>query len=156
METMPSETARHCADCGHVLGDDVAVPERFGEPFCSESHADEFAARVRAARIRAAIGREEDRGQPGVGGARSFTLPAQGSRGWAAYLKRAACWGAPVLLLLAIPLLWKGGWAAAGGSFLSVVALLACPIGMYFMMRSMMAMQAQPGTKDPDREKGER
>jgi hypothetical protein len=132
------------------------VPERFGEPFCSGSHAGEFAARVRAARIEAAIGREETQGRTIMGGDAGCNLPAQGSRGWAEYLKRAVCWGAPVLLLLAIPLLWKGGWAAAGGSFLSVVALLACPIGMYFMMRSMMTMQTQPGTKEPDREKGER
>jgi hypothetical protein len=55
-------------------------------------------------------------------------------------VKRAACWGAPLLMLLAIPLVWSGGWAAAGGSLLSVLALLACPLGMYFMMRAMTNM----------------
>jgi hypothetical protein len=43
-------------------------------------------------------------------------------------------------LILAIPLIWSGGWAATGGSLLSVLALLACPLGMYFMMRGMTNM----------------
>jgi hypothetical protein len=153
METMRSETAQYCAYCGHPLAHDLVVP---GELFCSGSHADEFAARVRAARVEAAIGREKTQGRTNVSGAAGCNLPAQGSRSWAEYLKRGACWGAPVLVLLAIPLLWRGGWAAAGGSFLSVVALLACPLGMYFMMRSMMAMQAQPGAKESDRDKEDR
>jgi multisubunit Na+/H+ antiporter MnhG subunit len=56
-------------------------------------------------------------------------------------VKRNACWGAPLLVLLAIPLFWTGGWAATGGSLLSVLALLACPLAMYFMMRAMTNMQ---------------
>jgi hypothetical protein len=68
-------------------------------------------------------------------------LPPPGQRGWRNYLKRGACWGAPLLMLLAIPLIWSGGWAATGGSVLSALALLACPLGMYFMMRGMMGMQ---------------
>ena len=38
---------------------------------------------------------------------------------------------------------------ATGGSLLSVLALLACPVGMYFMMRGMVSTQHQdkgPGT----------
>jgi hypothetical protein len=31
-----------------------------------------------------------------------------------------------------------GGLAAVAGSALSVLAVLACPLGMYFMMRGMM------------------
>ncbi len=50
-----------------------------------------------------------------------------------------------MLLLVALPLIWSGGWAAAGGSLLSVLAVLACPVGMYFMMRGMMRMQHQDG-----------
>jgi hypothetical protein len=71
-------------------------------------------------------------------------------------LKRAACWGAPVLLLLAMPLIWSGGWAAAGGSLLSVLALLACPLGMYFMMRSMGSMQHQQSASEAEHGKENR
>lgn len=68
----------------------------------------------------------------------SCGMPPAGQRGWKDYLKRGACWGAPLLALLAIPLFWSGGnAAAAGGSILSALALLACPVGMYFMMRAM-------------------
>ena len=70
---------------------------------------------------------------------------------WRDLLKRAACWVAPVLLLLAIPLIWSGGWAAAGGSLLSVLAVLACPLGMYFMMRSMGSTQHQHGAPEAER-----
>jgi hypothetical protein len=141
METRAPDTVGHCAYCGHPIADDVAAPERFGERFCSEGHAEEFAAGVRAARTEAAARRQEidARSVPGEGMACALPPPSQG--GWPGYLKRAACWGAPVLLLLAIPLLWSGGWAATGGSLLSVLALVACPLGMYFMMRSMMGMQ---------------
>ena len=71
-------------------------------------------------------------------------------------MKRAACWGTPVLMLLAIPLIWSGGWAAAGGSLLSVAALLACPLGMYFMMRGMIGMQHQHGPAKAERGKEDR
>src|SRR5439155_25390955 len=103
---------------------------RFGEQFCSEVHAEEFAAGVRNARMHAAARTDT--------GATSCALPSAGPRSWKDYLKRGACLGAPLLLLLAIPLLWSGSaTAATGGSILSVLALLACPLGMYFMMRAM-------------------
>ncbi len=138
-------TARHCAYCGHALADDTRVIERFGEPFCSEPHAEEFTAGVRAARIQAAALSDA----PGS----ACALSPAGQSGWRNLLKRAACWGAPVLLLLAIPLLWSGGWAATGGSLLSVLAVLACPLGMYFMMRSMGSMQHQQSTSEAERGK---
>lgn len=136
METERSVAPSHCGYCGRPITDDVASG-RFGERFCSETHADEFAAGVRAARIDAAARRVDvdDRPTPACP-----VLPP-GQQGLGARVKRAACWGAPLLLLLAIPLFWAGGWAAAGGSLLSVLALLACPLGMYFMMRSMSGMQ---------------
>ncbi len=135
--------ARHCAYCGNALGDSTSVVERFGEPFCSERHAEEFTASVRAARVQAAARRD-------VPGSACALSPAA-QPGWGGLLKRAACWGAPLLLLLAIPLVWSGGWAAAGGSLLSVLALLACPLGMYFMMRSMASMQRQHGSSEAER-----
>lgn len=145
-----------CGHCGRPIVEEVAVPSRFGERFCSEGHADEFAAAVRAARIAAAARREDGdaRATPTDGTACAMSPPGQ--RGWGDFLKRATCWGAPVLLLLAIPLVWSGGWAAAGGSLLSVLAFLACPLGMYFMMRSMTNMPHQPGAPEAERGKEDR
>jgi hypothetical protein len=62
----------------------------------------------------------------------------------AGWLKRilpmAVCCGAPLLLLLAIPFVGSifGSLAAVTSGLLSVVAVLACPVGMYLMMRMMM------------------
>lgn len=130
-----------CGYCGHKVPADQPPTERFGQRFCSERHADDFTAGVRKARI------AEAAATPGAGTACS--MPPPGQRTWKDYLKRSACWGAPLLLLLAIPLLWSGSSVAAtGGSLLSVVALLACPLGMYFMMRSMGSMNHQAGRPD--------
>ena len=153
MATTAPDTVRHCAYCGHRIAGEVSAPERFGEPFCSEGHAEEFAAGVRAARTKAAARREETHG-PATNMA--CAMPAPGQRNWRDYLKRAACWGAPFLLLLAIPLIWSGGWAATGGSLLSVLALVACPLGMYFMMRGMMGMQHGNDPRPPQAAKERR
>ena len=54
-------------------------------------------------------------------------------------LMMAICCAAPILLLAAIPFLGAafGSLAAVGSGLLSVVALLACPVGMFLMMRMM-------------------
>jgi hypothetical protein len=138
-----TETARHCAYCGHPVTDQTAAIERFGEPFCTESHADAFVAEVRAARTNAVARAETP--------ATTCALAPAGQRTWKDYLKRGACWGAPLLLLVAIPLFWSGNAVAAtGGSILSVLALIACPLGMYFMMRAMgnMGHGSEPRVKD--------
>src|SRR6266542_2723740 len=139
MKTELPKTGRHCVYCGHPIDADAAPPERFGEPFCSDAHAEEFVAGVRAARTEAAAARDAAPGPSREGAA--CGLPTSAGDGWRGFVKRSACWAAPLLILLAIPLFWTGGWAAAGGSLLSVLALLACPLGMYFMMRGMMNMQ---------------
>jgi hypothetical protein len=163
----------HCTYCGGPIADGASVPRRFGEPFCSPAHAEEFVAGVRSARIEAAARATamdapaatrwgtappaalsaDAPGAPRTGA--GCALAAPGQRGGTAFLKRAACWGGPLLLLVALPLVWSGGWAAAGGSLLSVAALLACPLGMYFMMRAMGGMQrhqARPGAPRGERE----
>jgi hypothetical protein len=124
MKTELSRTDRHCGYCGHPVSPDSAMPERFGEVFCSGAHAEDFTAGVRAARIEAVASRERNA---------ACAQPASHA-GWRTFLGRAACWGGPLLVVLAIPLFWAGGWAAAGGSLVSVLALLACPLGMYLMM----------------------
>lgn len=156
MQANLPDTARHCAYCGHPIADDAPMPERFGEVFRSEAHADEFVAGVRAARMEV-LARSTTSLDPGGttdGPARALTAPGQ--RGSGDFLKRAACWGAPLLLILAIPLFWNGGWAASGGSLLSIVALLACPLGMYFMMRGMTSTRHQHGTADAERDEERR
>jgi len=156
METRLPDTARHCAYCGHLISADVEAPGRVGERFCSDAHADEFAAGVRVARIDSAARREAPNAPRAAAGASACDLPTSGEGGWRGWLKRAACWGAPLLLLIAIPLVWSGGWAATGGSLLTVLALLACPLGMYFMMRGMMNMQHPHDGRETERGRKDR
>jgi hypothetical protein len=139
-----------CAYCGHRIDGDAPLRERFGERFCSEAHAEQFAEGVRAARMEAAS-------RPEASGT-ACSLPPAGQRTWTDYLKRGACWGAPLVLLLAIPLLWSGSaWGAASGSLLSLFAVLACPLGMYFMMRAMsnMSHDRRDGNRDETRRQQE-
>lgn len=149
VETPATRTNPHCAYCGHSIPDGTEAPERFGERFCSEAHADEFAAGVRSARIEAAARAEA--ASNGTSRAASDDQAASGQKkSRTDQLKRGACWAAPVLLLMALPLFWSGnGLAAAGGSLLSVLALLACPLGMFFMMRAMGNMQHGSGSEQP-------
>lgn len=153
MKTNSPDTTRHCAYCGHTITDEATAPERFGEQFCSEAHAEEFVAGVRAARMEAMARAEKTEVRDATKGGDACALASPAERGWSAHLKRAACWGAPVLLLLALPLIWSGGWVATGGSLLSVLALLACPVGMYFMMRGMMSMQHKDSRAETTRGK---
>ena len=134
MSTRSTSQAGFCAHCGHPVPPDQPRIERFGQPFCSDVHAEDFTVGVRAARMTEAAAR------PPAATSCSIMPPA-GQRTWTDSLKRSACWGAPLLLLLALPLMWSGSSvAAAGGSLLSVVALLACPLGMFFMIRAMAGM----------------
>ena len=69
-------------------------------------------------------------------------------------LKLGACCAAPILALaILVPFLRGGdsGLAAIGGDLLYYAALLACPLGMYFMMRNMGRMQQ--GEKEEGHEK---
>lgn len=67
---------------------------------------------------------------------------SQGEKKWTlkGMLMMVVCCAAPLLLLAAIPFLGLtfGSYAAVGSGLLSIVALLACPVGMYLMMRMMM------------------
>lgn len=55
-------------------------------------------------------------------------------------LMMAICCAVPLLLLAAIPFLGVAfdSFAGVGSGLLSIVAFLACPVGMYLMMRIMM------------------
>ena len=62
----------------------------------------------------------------------------EGKKGWLkGWLPMAICCGAPLLLMSAIAL-FGIPLGAVAGSLLSLAAVLACPLGMYFMMRVMM------------------
>ncbi len=138
------EATAHCAYCGRRVPPDADALERFGERFCSLAHADEFVAGVRARRMEAAAGSARETSTRADHAGACARLPA-GQQGWRDSLKRGACWAAPLLLLLAVPLVWSGGSAAAGGTLLTAIAFLACPLGMYFMMRAMRNIHHQGG-----------
>ena len=142
METNTLTSAKHCAYCGRSLNDPAVAPERFGERFCSGDHAEQFTADVRAARIQLAASRMPPMQPPSA--ASDCPLP----RRWTGSAKRVACWGGPLLAVVAIALVWGGGWAATGGSLLSVAAALACPTAMYFMMRGMSNMPHSPAPRE--------
>ena len=126
--------ARYCAFCGVAAGSDGAAPERFGEVFCSVGHAEEFVKGVRAARANAV--------------AAGATAVAAKGGSWKQALKMAACCGAPMLALVVLA---GGGGALLGaaGAVLPLLAALACPLGMFFMMRAMWkGHQQQPKDND--------
>jgi hypothetical protein len=135
--------ARYCARCGRPAGSGETVIQRFGEAFCSEAHAEEFVQAVRAARVQAAVTAET-----AVVGSAGPTAGAVPQRDWKAVLGKALCWGAPLLIVALVLAGGTGtlvGWAGAALPFL---AALACPLGMYFMMRGMSKMGDHGNSKD--------
>lgn len=134
--TPMTQAATYCTHCGTELVD-PATARRFGEPFCSEAHADAFATEARAARVAAAALAESPGRDAGAVQA-GDDLQKSGTGGWSfrRLLKLAACCGAP---LLAVVFLAGGGGAllGAGAAALPYLALLACPLAMFFMMRAM-------------------
>lgn len=67
----------------------------------------------------------------------SAVCPMQGKGWFKGALGMVICCGAPILLLAAISFFGLSLGAIASGA-LSLVALLACPVGMLLMMRMMM------------------
>jgi|GEM_PF-2358115 len=159
-EGKPAE--QYCALCGQPAGSGDAAIERFGEAFCSEAHAEEFVQAVQAvreARVQAAVKAETAVDGPPVPAAAAASAadaqrPDQTAgvvakpQSWKGLLKMGLCCGAPILALVVLA---GGGGAVLGvaGALLPVLALLACPLGMYFMMRSMAK------TGDHGKSKGE-
>lgn len=142
------ENARYCPVCG----EDVAVHgpgiERFGEAFCSEGHAEEFVKEVHQRRVAAAVAADTSAIPESGGPVRSAWSPKR-------LMKWGACLAAPLILVV---LLLGGGsvLGVAGSSLLSLLALLACPAAMYFMMRGMQhhdktpQQAAEPARPQPD------
>lgn len=67
----------------------------------------------------------------------SATCPMQGTGWLKGTLGMAICCAAPILLVAAIAFFGLSLGAIASGA-LSLVALLACPVGMFLMMKMMM------------------
>jgi len=67
----------------------------------------------------------------------SAACPIRGNGWLKGTLGMAICSGAPLLLIAAISFFGLSLGALASGA-LSFVALLACPVGMFLMMRMMM------------------
>lgn len=98
-------------------------------------------------------------------GSDAATAGAPKKGGTWSLLKMGACCGGALLLLVLILLVAATGgtFAAVGSSILSIAALLACPLGMYFMMRGMQRMDhrgkaqaaGRPGTGGRVREPGD-
>jgi len=142
----PAATTRagHCAVCGGPANGTGRVVERFGEAFCSDAHADQFTEAVRAARVQTAVART-DREATACGGAMAT------SSGWKASLGRALCWGAPALVLVSVAVIAFGGGGllvSGAAAVLPLLGALACPLGMYLMMRSMSKTGHQNGRED--------
>ena len=75
----------------------------------------------------------------------SAACPMQG-RGWfKGALGMAICCAAPILLIAAISFFGLSLGAIASGT-LSFVTLLACPVGMFLMMRMMMREKKEDQT----------
>lgn len=144
----PTPADRFCGQCGQRVVTGGPSIERFGEPFCSEPHAEAFAQAVRATRVRAAAT------ALAAGGTAPPDVPGSGSparRDWKAYLGKALCWGAP---LLVVAVLLGGGTQVLGAAsaFLPVLAVLACPLGMFLMMRAMAKTGRHGDGEDRGRE----
>jgi hypothetical protein len=151
----------YCGFCGIDVDASSAVARRFGTAFCGDAHAEAFVSEVRAARTQAVA-----LTQPGAAHDRA---PAEGAdqpqksgpQGWdlKRALKMAACCGLPIL---AVVFLAGGGGVllGAGAAILPVLALLACPLGMLFMMWGMgnhgkgKSDQAKPTVSDDERRAG--
>ena len=67
----------------------------------------------------------------------SAACPVQGKGWFKGALGMAICCAAPLLIVAAIAFFGLSLGAIASGA-LSLVALLACPVGMFLMMRMMM------------------
>jgi hypothetical protein len=140
---------RYCAHCGQPADPGAPAIDRFGEAFCSDAHAQEFLHAVRATRVQAAAGAQtavERSAAPGE------VTPQQ--RDWKAYLGKALCWGAPLLVVAFVLSGGTGALAGAAGAVLPFLALLACPLGMYFMMRAMAKTGDQGRSHGDSKDKG--
>ena len=137
---------RYCAFCGQEVLDPAGAPERFGEIFCSEDHAEQFAQGVRRARVAAAATTAVP---AAISSPELQTATARPTKpaDWKMALKMAACCAVPMLALVVLA---GGGGALLGaaGTVAPLLLALACPLGMIFMMWNMAKMGRHDKGKD--------
>lgn len=108
------------------------------------AHAEEYAQEARVVKVER--GARDEQATDGAPARR------QASSGWdlKRALKMAACCGLP---LLAVVFLAGGGGAllGAGAAVLPLLAVLACPLGMFFMMRALQSHGKGDGHTVSDR-----
>ncbi len=143
---------QHCPVCGVEVSSPADT--RFGEAFCSATHSDEFVEKVQAAKIQAAAALAVRALEPEARHPETSAPGAPMPPTWKRYVKMGACVGAP---LLALVFLAGGGGAVLGaaGALVPILVFLACPIAMYFMMRSMPKMEHKENARDKGKDKGE-
>ncbi len=90
MKTNSPDTTRHCAYCGHTITGEAKAPERFGERFCSEAHAEEFVTGVRAVRMEAIARADETERRDATKGGDACALASPAERGWSANTNSSA------------------------------------------------------------------
>lgn len=139
-----SSEGLYCPTCGR---DGDPGLKRFGQFFCSEAHVEQYALERRAQAEVAPAPAAEALADPKPADGHGMACGI-GTKG--GLRKMGWCLAGGVGLLIALPLIASGGMAAAAGSVLSVAAFLACPIGMYFMMRGMKKMGQKDGPKEGD------
>lgn len=147
---MEEKETQYCPVCGVEVSSPAEV--RFGEAFCSLPHAEQFVKEVKEARTQAAVARAVQTGQAEAQQPEAATACALTQRDWKRYLKVGVCAG---VLLLALVFLAGGGGALLGvaGVLLPLLAFLACPLAMYFMMRSMAKMGGHENPQDKGEKK---
>ena len=144
MRSVRVEATGHSAEpAGH------AVTARAEKPVAEGASSDgaggasrEFVQAGRAARVEAVAGRDP------VAEAVSPPCAAAPPRDWKAYLGKALCWSAPLILVTVLLVGGAGALTGAAGAALPFLAALACPLGMYFRMRSMSKMGDHGNPKD--------
>ena len=141
---------RHCPICGVEVS--PSADTRFGEAFCSVPHAEEFVEKIREAKIQAAAALAVRSPEPEARHPETSVAAAPVQPAWKRYVKMGACVGAPLLALI---FLAGGGGAVLGaaGALLPILAFLACPLAMYFMMRSMSKTGGEKHPQDKGEEK---
>lgn len=140
----PRQAGAHYGFCGSEVNGSATGTRRFGEVFCGEEHAEAFAGEMRSARA-AAIAMKDGAVAGAAGAGEADTeRPARAASGWSLkqVLTMAISCGAPILALVFLAG-GGGAWLGAGAAILPVLALLACPLGMFFVMRAMADHQKE-------------
>jgi hypothetical protein len=88
-----------------------------------------------------------------AGRAAASTDVSHPRRDWKVLLGKVLCWSAPLVIVVVLLVGGTRVLTGAPGAALPFLAALACPLGMYFMMRSMSKMGDHSDSKDARRDR---